>query len=80
MVNAAREHRSYITSSCLLQARNSTDEEWRTIDYYTGNARNVVTKNLPATERVRYLRLSVIHPMQSPDAIATRVYEFAVYK
>lgn len=80
MVNAAIEHRSYITSSCLLQGRNTPDEEWRTIDYYTGNSRNIVAKNLPAPQTARYLRLSVIHPMQAPDAVPARVYELAVYK
>ncbi|MDE5940546.1 MAG: discoidin domain-containing protein, partial [Muribaculaceae bacterium] len=80
MVNAACEHRSYITSSCLLQGRNSPDEEWKTLDYYTGNARNIVAKNLPAPQTTRFIRLSVIHPMQSPDAVPARVYELEVYK
>lgn len=79
MVNAAIEHRSYITSSCLLQARNTPDEEWRTIDYYTGNTRNIVTKTLANPETARYIRLSVIHPVQAPDGIAARIYELALY-
>jgi alpha-mannosidase len=80
MVNAAMENRSYVTSSCLLQARNDKSEEWRTIDYYTGNQKNVVQKKLGQIENVRYLRLYVIQPTQTPDGKDTRIYEFAVYK
>ncbi len=80
MVNAASENRSYITSSCLLQARNTPDEEWRTIDYFTGNSRNVVSKTLSSPAKARYLRLNVIHPVQTPDGRDTRIYEFAVYR
>ena len=80
MVNAAIEHRSYITSSCLVQVRNTPQEEWRTIDYYTGNSRNIVAKTLHQPEKARYIRLNVIHPVQAPDGHVARVYEFALYR
>lgn len=80
MVNAASENVSYVTCSCLLQARNSAGEEWRTIDSYTGNKRNIVDKSFAKPVKVRFLRLLVVQPVQAADGKETRVYEFAVYK
>lgn len=80
VVNAASENIAYVTSSCLLQGRNNPTEEWRTLDYFTGNKRNIISKRLPQTENVRYLRLNVVHPVQAPDGIAARIYEFGVAK
>lgn len=80
VVNAARENLAYVTSSCLLQARNTPDEEWRTIDYFTGNKRNIINKRFAEPQKVRYLRLNVVHPVQTPDGYVTRIYEFGVSK
>ncbi len=80
MTNAGVESSSYITSTCLLQARNRKDEDWRTIDVCAGNVRNMVTRQLEKTEKVRYLRLLVVQPTQEPDSKTTRIYEFAVYE
>lgn len=79
MVNAASENRSFVTSTCLLQARNNKDEEWRTIDYFSGNKKNIINKEFENPEKVRYLRLYVVQPTQDPNSKDTRVYEFAVY-
>lgn len=80
MVNAASENLSYVTCSCLLQARNDKSEEWRTIDYYTGNKKNIINKTIGKVEKVRYLRLFIVQPVQAPDGKDTRIYEFAVYE
>lgn len=80
MTNAASESQSYVTCSCLLQAKNRADEEWRTISSYTGNKKNIVSKSLDKPEKVRYLRLLVVQPNQAADSKDTRVYEFAVYE
>lgn len=80
VVNAARENIAYVTSSCLLQGRNNPNEEWRTLDYFTGNKRNVVTKRLETPQSVRYLRLNVIQPVQGADGRNARIYEFGVSK
>lgn len=80
VVNAARENLAYVTSTAMLQGRNSTDEEWRTLDYFSGNRRNVVSKKLEKPETVRYVRLNVVQPVQSPDGRNARIYEFGVYK
>lgn len=80
MTNAGVETSSYITSTCLLQARNRENEEWRTIDVCAGNTKNVVTRQLEKAEKVRYLRLLVVQPTQEPDSKTTRIYELAVYE
>ncbi len=80
IMNAASENQSFVTASCLLQARNNPDEEWRTIDYFTGNRQNILNKKLAQTEKVRYLRLFVVQPSQASNSKDTRIYEFAVYK
>lgn len=80
MVNAASENLSYVTCSLLLQARNDKNEEWRTIDYVTGNRKNIINKEIGRVEKVRYLRLFVVQPVQAANGKDTRIYEFAVYK
>lgn len=80
MVNAASENLSFVTCSLLLQARNDKSEEWRTIDYVTGNRQNVISKKIGKVEKVRYLRLYVVQPVQAANGKDTRIYEFAVYK
>lgn len=79
MINAARESYSYITGNCFLQAKNTLDEEWRTLDFVTGNKQNVINRSLGKTEKVRYLRLLVTQPVQAANGKDTRIYEFAVY-
>lgn len=80
VVNAATENMAYVTATCLLQGRDNPGEEWRTLDSFTGNKRNVVSKKLAKPESVRYVRLNVIQPVQSPDGRNARIYEFGVYK
>lgn len=80
MVNAASENLSYVTCSLLLQARNDQGEEWRTIDYVTGNRKNIINKEIGKIEKVRYLRLFVVQPVQAANGKDTRIYEFAVFK
>ncbi len=76
LVNAACEQSSYITRTCLLQGRNSTSEDWRTLDMIDGNRQNVVRRSFtPAT--VRYVRLFVVAPTQGVEH-AVRIYELGV--
>lgn len=80
MISAAQENTGYITAACFLQGRNSKDEAWQTLDYVTGNRQNEWNRRLESTARVRYLRLLVTQPEQSPDGNATRIYELEVYE
>ena len=77
ITNAACEHASYITRTCLLQGRNNETEEWRTLDMFDGNRNNIVNQSFePAV--VRYVRLYVVNPTQSKDP-AARIYEFELF-
>lgn len=80
LVNAAQESFSYITSNCFLQGRNSLNEEWRTLDFVTGNKQNVINRFLSKSQKVRYLRLLITQPVQAPNGKDTRIYEFEVYE
>ncbi len=80
MVNAASEHFSYVTAACLLQVKSAKGEEWRTVDLFTGNKRNVVERILKNPVKARYLRLYVVQPTQEADGKDARIYEFGVYK
>ncbi len=79
LVSAGNEDQSYVTTSCLLQARNDESEEWKTIDTMLGNNRNVVKRKLEKPVDTRYLRLLVVQPEQTAKGLDTRIYEFAVY-
>lgn len=76
---AGIENQGYIASTCMLQVRNSKDEEWRTVDRLLSNRRNRVTRRLNTPVEARYVRLLVVQPEQSADGPATRIYEFAVH-
>ncbi len=80
IVNAGSESKSYITSSCLLQCRNTPTEEWKTVDFITGNKKNIVEKTLKAPVSARYVRLLIVQPGQEANSMATRVYEFGLSK
>lgn len=80
VVNAARENSAYVTSSCLLQGRNTPEEEWRTLGHFTGNKRNIVEKRFETPQSARYIRLNVVHPVQEPDGGVARIYEFGISK
>lgn len=80
MMNAAQESHSYITSNCFLQSRNNPNEEWRTLDFVTGNKQNIINRLLGKSEKVRYLRLLITQAAQAPNGTDTRIYEFAVYE
>ena len=79
LVNAGNEDQSYVTTSCLLQARNNESEEWKTIDALLGNSSNVVKRRLEQPVDARYIRLLVVQPEQTSKGLDTRIYEFAVY-
>lgn len=80
MINAAQESFSYVTGSCFLQGKSSPDEEWRTLDFVTGNKQNVLNRSLSKPEKIRYLRLLVTQPVQAANGKDTRIYEFEVYE
>lgn len=80
LVNAAQESGNYVTATCFLQGRNSTDEAWETLDFISGNKRNVVKRSITDGKKVRYLRLMVAQPVQTPGGSDTRIYELEVYE
>lgn len=77
LTNAACEHSSYITRTCLLQGRNSETDDWKTLDMFDGNRNNIVNRFFTPTT-VRYVRLFVINPTQGSDS-AARIYEFELF-
>lgn len=79
MLNAASESNSYVTSGCFIQGKNKPEEEWRTLDFVTGNRLNVVKRSFGKTENARYLRLLVTQPVQQANGGCTRIYELSVY-
>lgn len=79
ITNAGSENPSYVTVSCLLQARNDKAEDWKTVDALVGNRRNTVSRSLTAPVDARYIRLMVVQPEQSAGGKDTRIYEFDVY-
>lgn len=79
LLNAADENHSYVTSTCFLQGKSDKNGEWRTLDYVSGNSKNVLNRTLDKSENVRYLRLLVTQPMQSSTGKDARIYEMEVY-
>ena len=78
ITNAACEHSSYITRTCILQGRSNDQEEWRTLDMIDSNRQNDVDRSfLPVS--VRYVRLYVVSPTQAVGMDATRIYEFDLW-
>ena len=80
IVNAGSEAKSYITFSCLLQCRDTPAEEWETVDFITGNKKNIVDKTLKSPITARYIRLLVIQPQQNANSHITRIYELGLSK
>jgi alpha-mannosidase len=80
VLNAAQESQNYVTSSCYLLGKNSKDEEWKTIDFVTGNKQNVINREFGELTTARYLRLMVTQPVQNANSRDTRIYEFSVYR
>lgn len=78
MLNAGMESSDYITRACLLQGRNSLNEEWQTLDMLDGNRLNDVERSF-APVKVRYIRLFVTGPTQEVGHDALRIYELGVY-
>ena len=77
ILNAGSENAQYITRTCLLQGRNSLDEDWQTLDLLDGNRTNNVVRDFQPTS-VRYIRLFVISPTQTTGD-AVRIYELGVW-
>ena len=80
LLNAGNETPVYITVSCLLQARNDSNEEWKTIDHMVGNSKNSFKKRLTTPVEARYLRLLVVQPEQAGNEGNTRIYELGIYE
>lgn len=74
-----RKRAERLVSGCFLLGRNSPDEEWRTLDFFTGNSRSEINRRLSAPEQVRYIRLTVTQPSQEPGSRATGISEFRLY-
>ena len=77
LLNAGSENSSFITRTCLLQGRNSLDEEWQTLDLLDANRTNNVSREFTKSS-VRYIRLFVISPTQLTGD-AARIYELGVW-
>ena len=73
LLNAGQENSAFITRTCLLQGRNTENEEWRTLDIIDNNRNNRVSRTFAPTN-VRYVRLFVVSPTQT-GGDATRIYE-----
>lgn len=80
VLSAGQESPGYVTATCLLMGRDSQNEEWKTLDYFTGNKSNNVEKRFKKPVQARYLRLNVIQPEQEPNSKVSRIYEFGVTK
>ena len=78
LLSAGAEAPNYITRTCLLQGRNTMDEEWKTIDLIDGNHSNEVSRQF-APVAARYVRLLVIGQTQATSPDATRIYELRVF-
>ncbi len=78
LLSAGAEAPNYITRTCLLQGRNTMDEEWKTIDLIDGNHSNEVSRQF-APVTARYVRLLVIGQTQAISPDATRIYELRVF-
>ena len=78
MLNAGSENSAFITRTVLLQGRNTTTEDWKTLDLVDNNHNNQVDRTFPLTS-IRYVRLFVISPSQGTGD-ATRVYELELSK
>lgn len=74
-----RKRAERLVASCYLMGRNSADEEWRTIDQFTGCNRSEVNRKLSSPEQVRYVKLVVTDPAQESNSRSTRIAEFRVY-
>lgn len=79
LTSAGKEGLDYITSSCFLQGKLNPEDPWRTIDSFTGNRKNIITRTLGAPVEVRFIRLLVTQPTQIPDTNASRIYELGIY-
>jgi len=78
LVNAGAEASDYITRTALLQVRDNTSEEWKTIDMFDGNTNNEVERSFEPVN-ARYVRLYIVGPSQDVSHDAARVYEFGVF-
>ena len=78
LINAGSETSQYITRTAVLQGRNSTNEEWKTLDLIDGNSRNEIDRQF-TPQTVRYVRLYVVGPTQSTEMDATRIYEMDIW-
>ena len=79
IATALFRRRSSPVAGCYLLGRNDVNEEWRTLDYFTGNKKTVVNKRLGKPESVRYIKLMVVQPTPEANSRGTRIGEFNVY-
>lgn len=79
LLNAGEESTPYITSACYLLGRNSIEEDWRTIDVFTANKKNLVNRKLSTPQKARYIKLMVTSPTQNVEGNVARLYEMELY-
>ncbi len=81
LLGAGAESAEYVTSGCLVQVRNSKDEDWKTVSILSGNKKNQVKRTLARPASARFVRLYVTQPEQGTDGKGhARIYEFNVYE
>ena len=71
--------RTSAVGACYLMGRNDKNEEWRTIDFFTGNKQAVVNKYISNPAKARYLKLMVVQPTTAPNGQGTRIGELSVF-
>ncbi len=77
-MSAGSENPGYITSACVLYGKSDKDSIGDA-GYVTSNKKNKLHRKLQNPRSVRYLRLMVLQPLQTPEVVATRIYEFSVH-
>jgi alpha-mannosidase len=80
LLSAGMEGHDYITSDCFVMGKENVGDEWTTLDYIKGNKKNVISRSIKSRNKVRYIRLLITAPNQSVNNIATRIYEFKVFR
>ena len=78
VLHAGVESLNYITKEYSLQVRNSSDEQWKTVDTVYDNLELQTERLLKEPVKARFVRLDIAKPDQN-DGIKARIYEFVVF-
>lgn len=78
VLHAGVESLNYITKEYSLQVRDSSDQEWKTVDTVYDNLELQTERFLKEPVKARYVRLNITKPDQN-EGIKARIYEFVVF-